>query len=95
VTPSAVREALAAHWPSAVHLGKELAQARGGDDRATTMHRSGLLLAVFVAHPTPSYRYPIWQFHPDGQPAALLAEVLVEDPTRVLSVAQVEFQREA
>ena len=31
---------------------------------------------VCVTEPHHDYRYPIWQFQPDGQPVALFAEIL-------------------
>lgn len=73
---SAEREALAEQWPNAVQVSAALGSQHGAEDSATKMRRAGLLLAVFIAIPTPSYRYPTWQFRPDGQPVGHLADIL-------------------
>ncbi|MBK0052671.1 hypothetical protein IAE41_00230 [Stenotrophomonas sp. S39] len=71
------REALAAQGLSAAQVSTMLGPLsdthRG---RVGEMRREGRLLGVYIAHPTPSYRYPSWQFHLDGRPADHLAEIL-------------------
>jgi len=47
-----------------------------GCHSASELRRQGKLLGVYVTHPTGSYRYPIWQFRPDGQPVERLVEIL-------------------
>lgn len=71
------REALAAQALSAAQVNTMLSSLsvtlRG---RVGQLRREGRLLGVYITYPTPSYRYPRWQFHPDGHPADHLAETL-------------------
>lgn len=72
------REELAALWLSAAQVDARL----GADpcrrcSHASQMRRDSLILGVYVARPSPSYRYPNWQFRADGQPVDHLAEILV------------------
>jgi predicted phosphodiesterase len=74
---AARREELAARWPGATQVSARLGLRPGGiDDRVSWLRRKGQLLGVYVAHPMPSYRYPTWQFRPDGRPVDHLAEIL-------------------
>ncbi|MBK0053066.1 hypothetical protein IAE41_02255 [Stenotrophomonas sp. S39] len=71
------REALAEEWPSADQVSATLGPQPGrGGLLATELRRAGKLLAVYVEVPEPSYRFPTWQFRPDGQPIEQLAEIL-------------------
>lgn len=71
------RDALAAQWLSAVQVSIQLSlRPLGRARRAGQLRREGKLLAVYIANPVPSYRYPTWQFSPDGQPVRNLAQML-------------------
>ncbi|HDS1653163.1 TPA: hypothetical protein QEL76_001075 [Stenotrophomonas maltophilia] len=71
------RESLASQWLSAaqVNAGLNLKFGRGCHS-ASELRRHGKLLGVYVTHPIGSYRYPTWQFRPDGQPVERLAKIL-------------------
>lgn len=74
---AARREELAARWPGAAQVSARLGiPSEGADPRACRLRRTGHLLGVYVAHPLPGYRYPTWQFRPDGRPVDHLAEIL-------------------
>ncbi|WP_239524562.1 hypothetical protein [Stenotrophomonas maltophilia] len=74
---AAQRQALAAQWLSAAQVSARLgSQAANGSHRASQLRRDGQLLGVYISHPSPSYRYPTWQFRADGQPIAHLTEIL-------------------
>lgn len=60
------RAKLSSSWPTAEQVGP----------LATELRKSGRLLGVYVTEPNHDYRYPIWQFQPDGQPVILFAEIL-------------------
>lgn len=71
------RQALAAQWLTAAQVSADLgSQAANGSHRASQLRRDGQLLGVYVSHPSPSYRYPTWQFHRPGEPVYLLPEIL-------------------
>lgn len=72
------REALAAQWLSAAEVAAGLGlPVATGSYRVSQLRRTGCLLAVYVANPAASYRYPTWQFDANGQPADHLAEILM------------------
>lgn len=74
---AAQRHALAAQWLSAAQVSAGLgSQAANGSHRASQLRRDGQLLGAYVSHPSPSYRYPTWQFRADGQPIAHMTEIL-------------------
>ncbi|WP_261997603.1 metallophosphoesterase [Stenotrophomonas sp. Ste96] len=74
---AAHREVLAARWPSAAQVGERLSsQPDGTGQFASQLRRAGQLLGVYIADPVPSYRYPTWQFRPDGRPVDCLADLL-------------------
>ncbi|WP_234455788.1 hypothetical protein [Stenotrophomonas sp. S41] len=71
------RRALAEQWLSSDQVTTRLGSRRVGDvHSASQLRRQGKLLGVYVALPLPTYRYPSWQFRPDGQPVDHLAEIL-------------------
>lgn len=71
------REVLAAEWLSATQVNASLGeQLGGGGQRVSKLRRDGQLLGVYVTHPVPSYRYPTWQFRPDGRLVGNLAQIL-------------------
>lgn len=74
---AARRESLASQWFSAaqVNAGLDL-KVGSGCHSASELRRQGKLLGVYVTHPIGSYRYPTWQFRPDGQPVERLAAIL-------------------
>lgn len=73
---AALRETLAARWLSAAQASAALEPEFGRDgQRASELRRQGKLLGVYVTH-TLCYRYPTWQFLPDGRPAEHLPEIL-------------------
>lgn len=74
---AARRDELARQWLSASDVNLKLrASSHSCPLAASELRRGGQLLAVYIAHPRPSYRYPTWQFTPDGQPVLHLAEIL-------------------
>lgn len=71
------RKALAEGWLSAAQVSARLGSQLGSAGLlAAELRRAGKLLAVYAAEPEPGYRYPTWQFCPDGQPIDQLAEIL-------------------
>lgn len=71
------RNALATQWLSATQVSVKLdAHLWSDGHRASQLRREGQLLGVYVTQPVPSYRYPTWQFRPDGEPVDHLAEIL-------------------
>lgn len=71
------RQALASQWMSAAQVSQGLgSHAPHGSHLVSQLRRAGKLLGVYVTHPSPSYRYPAWQFLPSGQPVGHLTEVL-------------------
>lgn len=74
---AAQRDELAALWPGAAQASAMLGlRPEDIDHGASRLRRTGQLLGVYVEHPTPSYRYPTWQFRPDGRAVDHLAEIL-------------------
>ena len=74
---AARRDVLAAQWFRAAQIEEMLVpNSSSGNNVATKLRRQGGLLAVYLAHPVPSYRYPPWQLRADGQPVEHLAEIL-------------------
>jgi len=74
---AAQRELLAEDWPSAAQVSAQLGRnLHTGSLLASDLRREDKLLGVYVTHPLPSYRYPRWQFRPDGQPVDHLSELL-------------------
>lgn len=71
------REALAGACLSIPQAGSRLVLiSPHGDNDATQLRRQGRLLAVYMGQPIPCYRYPTWQFLPDGRPIDQMAEIL-------------------
>lgn len=74
---AAQRETLAAKWLSAVQVTARLDSEPGrGCHRASELRRQGKLLGVYTTQSPLRYRYPTWQFRPDGRPVEHLAEIL-------------------
>lgn len=74
---AAARQALAAQWLSAAQVSHGLgSHAPNGSRSVSQLRRAGKFLGVYVTNPSPSYRYPNWQFLPSGQPVNHLAEIL-------------------
>lgn len=63
---AAKRVELSNRWPTAAQVGPH----------ATEQRKSGQLLGVYLTEPHHHFRYPVWQFQPDGQPVAHFAEIL-------------------
>lgn len=71
------RQALASQWLSAAQVSQGLgSHAPSGSHLVSRLRRAGKLLGAYVTRPSPSYRYPAWQFLPSGQPVDHLAEIL-------------------
>lgn len=71
------REWLSAQWLSAAQVSARLGfDALRNCRSASQLRRDGQLLGAFVTHPVPGYRYPGWQFLPDGRPIDQLAAIL-------------------
>lgn len=71
------RQALAEQWLTAAQVSQGLgSHAPNGGRLVSQLRRAGKLLGVYVTNPSPSYRYPTWQFLPSGQPVDHLAEIL-------------------
>jgi len=74
---NAHRETLATQWLVAAQVGTILGCSfPEAGQHASQLRRAGQLLGVYVMHPAPSYRYPIWQFQPCGRPVDQLTEIL-------------------
>ncbi|OCG82137.1 hypothetical protein LMG667_19725 [Xanthomonas euvesicatoria] len=74
---AAQRQTLAENWLTAAQVSARLgSQATNGSHRASQLRREGQLLGVYVPLPSPSYRYPTWQFGADGQPVEHLTQIL-------------------
>lgn len=70
------RRQLAQDWWVASEVSANLGSAAGNTSQlATQRRREGQLLGVWVSNER-CYRYPPWQFHPDGQPVSQMAEIL-------------------
>lgn len=76
VDAAGLRDALAAQWLTASQVDDQLSAQPPDGQRASDLRIKGLLLGVYVSQPAPSYRYPPWQFRPDGQPVGYLSEIL-------------------
>ena len=77
VAAAAKRAALASDWPTAAQVSRAMGSTAGNASHlATKLRRDGQLLAVYLPSPTPSYRFPRWQFRPDGQPVEKFADIL-------------------
>lgn len=50
--------------------------ATNPNELATQLRRNGQLLGVYILEPIHHYRYPSWQFQPDGQPVEHFAVIL-------------------
>ncbi len=73
---SARRDELARSWLKADEVNIMLGSAAGCSDQlATLLRRKGQLLGAWWSTDR-TYRYPPWQFRPDGQPAEQVAEIL-------------------
>jgi len=71
------RDELAAQWLCASDVCVQLGTTPCSSvSDVSQLRREGQLLGVYLAHPHPSYRYPTWQFSPDGRPVGQLAEIL-------------------
>lgn len=74
---AARRIELARDWPTAVEVSRRMGSTAGnGSQLATRLRREGALLGVYMTGPTHHYRFPIWQFRPDGQPIPQMREIL-------------------
>ncbi|MDC6695477.1 hypothetical protein, partial [Leclercia adecarboxylata] len=63
------RQTLAGQWLTAAQVSQGLgSHAPNGGRLVSQLRRPGNLLRVYVTNPSPSYRYPTWQFLPRGQP---------------------------
>src|SRR5690606_17163062 len=77
VAAAAKRAELSRNWPTAAQVIRSTGTpAANPNDLATPMRRSGQLLGVYLFDPIHHYRYPSWQFQPDGQPVEHFAEIL-------------------
>lgn len=81
LNPPSIEEAAAARraelsrdWPTAGQVDEKLSETLGA--RATELRKAGRLLAVYLTEPHHHFRFPSWQFQPDGQPIAQFAEIL-------------------
>lgn len=68
------RAELSRDWPTAEQVDEKLLETLGA--RATELRKSGQLLAVYLTEPHHHFRFPRWQFQPDGPPVAHFAEIL-------------------
>lgn len=74
---AARRIELARDWPTAAEVSRRMGSTAGnGSQLATRLRREGALLGVYMTGPTHHYRFPIWQFRPDGQPIPQMREIL-------------------
>ncbi|MCF3468842.1 metallophosphoesterase [Stenotrophomonas maltophilia] len=75
---AARRDELSREWLDATQVSSRLGRSpESGGNHASQLRRAGQLLGVYVEHPLPGYRYPLWQFRPDGHPVDHLAETLM------------------
>jgi hypothetical protein len=73
---AARRQQLAALWLAAAQVSAQLGSDAGNASQlATTRRKAGQLLGAWVPSER-AYRYPTFQFRPDGQPVWQLAEIL-------------------
>ncbi len=74
---AAKRQILAEEWLSATDATARINSSPSFQGRsASQLRRTGQLLGVYVSQPTSCYRYPTWQFRPDGQLVDHLAEIM-------------------
>ncbi|WP_242542647.1 MULTISPECIES: hypothetical protein [Stenotrophomonas] len=74
---AAWRAELANTWPTAAEVSRQLGStASNASQLATKLRRAGKLLAVYLPVPGGSWRFPSWQFRPDGQPVARWDDIL-------------------
>lgn len=75
---AAVRRAeLADGWPNAAQVNRTMGStARRAGGHASELRRAGALLGVYLPMPEESWRFPCWQFRPDGQPVDYLEDIL-------------------
>lgn len=75
--PARRRAELASTWPTAAEVSRKLgSSADNASHLASSLRRDGRLLGVYLPIPSPSYRYPSWQFGDDGLPIRLIPEIL-------------------
>lgn len=71
------RGALAKDWATAADVSRQLGStAENASQLATKWRREGKLLGVYLPVPTANWRFPNWQFQPDGNPVEFLEEIL-------------------
>lgn len=76
-SPARRRAELALGWPTAAEVSRRLGStAENASHFASNLRRDGKLLGVYLPLPSPSYRYPTWQFDQDGPPIRLMPEIL-------------------
>ncbi len=74
---AALRTSLSRDWPKAADVSRALGStAANSSQLATRLRSEGQLLGVYIPSPNPHYRFPRWQFKPDGQPVPHFAEIL-------------------
>lgn len=75
--PARRRAELASTWPTAAEVSRKMGStADNASHLASSLRRDGKLLGVYLPIPSPSYRYPSWQFGDDGLPIRLIPEIL-------------------
>ncbi|WNH51237.1 antitoxin Xre/MbcA/ParS toxin-binding domain-containing protein [Stenotrophomonas oahuensis] len=76
-SPARRRAELASTWPTAAEVSIRLGSTtENASHLATRLRRDGKLLGVYLPLPSPSYRYPTWQFDEGGLPVRLIPEIL-------------------
>ena len=74
---AARRAELADDWPTAAQVSRAMGSTAGNASHlATKLRRAGALLGVYLPVPGGSWRFPRWQFRPDGQPVEYLKDIL-------------------
>lgn len=82
-TPASLetRTALARDWPTAAMVDRQMGLVPEAKVQpslvATRLRQGGKILGVCMTHTHPHhYRYPSWQFDGNGQPIALMGDIL-------------------
>lgn len=71
------RAELSRNWPNAAEVARAMGSpAASGGQLATQLRRDGQILGVYILEPVHHYRFPSWQFQPDGRPVAHFADIL-------------------
>ncbi len=77
VAAAAKRAELSSDWPTAAQVSRAMgSSAADPSELATQLRRNGQLLGVYIVESTQHYRFPSWQFQPDGQPVKHFTEIL-------------------